>query len=322
LAQYFSLTKDDSKITHHNNLGRAVQLKIGILTRNEEAWHSARLKEALLTHNVIPLCFDFSSLVARVGFKPEVSMGETDFLKNLKAIIVRPMGRGSLEEIIFRMDLLHTLERLGVYVLNPPAAIERSVDKYHTLALLEEAGLPVPRTTVTENAESALEAFQELGGDVVVKPIFGSCGVGCTRVSDPEVAERIFKALDFNRQVLYLQEFIPHRNYDIRVFVLGKKILASMRRVAESWKTNISLGAKPVPYEPPGRIEKLALEAAETVGCEVAGVDILETERTIDPLIIELNSQPGWKGLQSTTELNIADEIIKYTIAECEAGRK
>jgi ribosomal protein S6--L-glutamate ligase/tetrahydromethanopterin:alpha-L-glutamate ligase len=275
------------------------------------------LKEALVMHDVQPLCFDFPSLVARVGFKPKVSTGETDVLKNLKAVIVRPIGRGSLEEIIFRMDLLHRLERLGMYVLNPPAAIERSVDKYYALALLEEAGLPVPRTAVTESAESALEAFQELGGDVVVKPIFGSRGVGSTRVSDPDVAERIFTALGFHRQVLYLQEFVPHGNYDIRVFVLGNQVLASMRRVAESWKTNVSLGAKPMPYKPPRRIEKLALKAAETVGCEVAGVDILEIER--GPLIVEINSQPGWRGLQSVTELNIADEIIKYVLSRVES---
>jgi len=287
-------------------------LKIGILTRNEESWHSARLKEALIKHDVLPFPFDFSALTARIGFKPEVSTGETDVLEDLKAIIVRPIGRGSLEEIIFRMDLLHRLERLGIYVLNPPAAIERSVDKYYALTLLEEAGLPVPRTIATESANRALEAFQELGGDVVVKPIFGSRGIGSTRISDPEVAERIFRALDFHHQVLYLQEFVPHGNYDVRIFVLGDRVLASMRRVADSWKTNVSLGAKPVYYQPPKKIEKLGLKAAETIGCEVAGVDILETEKS--PLIIELNSQPGWKGLQSVAEVDIADEIVNYVI--------
>ncbi|MCW4020528.1 MAG: RimK family alpha-L-glutamate ligase, partial [Candidatus Bathyarchaeota archaeon] len=193
-----------------------------------------------------------------------------------------------------------------------------SVDKYYTLALLEEAGLPVPRTVVTENAGDALEAFRELGGDVVVKPIFGSRGIGSTRISDPDVAERIFRALDFHREVLYLQEFVPHGNHDIRTFVLGDRVLASMQRIADSWKTNVSLGAKPMPYKPPRKIEKLALEAAETVGCEVAGVDILETRN--GPLIIELNSQPGWKGLQSVTAVNIADEIVKYVLNRVKGG--
>ena len=285
-------------------------LKIGVLTRNEESWCSTQLKNSLAGHGVIPFCFDFRSLVARVGLKPLVSADGADLLRDLRAIIVRPIGRGSLEEIVFRMDLLHRLERLGMYVLNSPAAIERSVDKYYALTLLEEAGLPVPRTIVTESAHGALKAFHELEGDVVVKPIFGSRGIGSTRVSDHDVAERIFRALDFNHQVPYLQEFVPHGNHDVRVFVLGSRVLASMRRVADSWKTNVSLGARPEAYRPPGNVKKLALEAAETIGCEVAGVDVLEADD--GPLIIELNSQPGWKGLQSVTEENIADKIVDY----------
>jgi RimK family alpha-L-glutamate ligase len=287
-------------------------LKIGVLTRNEESWCSAQLKNSLAGHGVIPFCFDFPSLVARVGLKPLVSADGADLLRDLRATIVRPIGRGSLEEIVFRMDLLHRLERLGMYVLNSPAAIERSVDKYYALTLLDEAGLPVPRTIVTESAHGALKAFHELGGDVVVKPIFGSRGIGSTRVSDRDVAERIFRALDFNHQVPYLQEFVPHGNHDVRVFVLGSRVLASMRRVADSWKTNVSLGARPEAYHPRENVKKLALEAAETIGCEVAGVDILETDS--GPLIIELNSQPGWKGLQSVTEENIADEIVDYVL--------
>ncbi|MEM2699657.1 MAG: RimK family alpha-L-glutamate ligase [Candidatus Bathyarchaeia archaeon] len=290
-------------------------MKIGILTRNENSWCSAQLKEAILRRGLQPICFSFPRIMARVGFKPEASLEDINILRDIGAIIVRPIGRGSLEEIIFRMDLLHRLQRLGLYILNPPSAIERSVDKYYTLALLEEAGLPVPRTAVTENAESALKAFHELGGDVVLKPIFGSRGVGSTRISDPNVAERIFRALEFQHQVMYLQEFIEHGNYDLRIFVLGGQVLAAMRRFSpNSWKTNISLGATPIPYKPTVEIEELAIKAAEVLGCEVAGVDILESSR--GPLIIELNSQPGWRGLQTVTSFNIADEIIKYVIGK------
>ncbi|MEM2718801.1 MAG: RimK family alpha-L-glutamate ligase, partial [Candidatus Bathyarchaeia archaeon] len=202
----------------------------------------------------------------------------------------------------------------GLYILNPPHAIERSVDKYYALSLLDEAGLPVPRTIVAESAREALKAFYELGGDVVVKPIFGSRGIGSTRVSDPDVAERIFRALEFYNQVIYVQEYIPHRNYDLRVLVLGDSVLSAMRRVSNLWKTNISLGAKPVPYKPTKEIEDLAIKAAEVVGCELSGVDILEGER--GPLIVEVNSQPGWRGLQEVTSVNIAEEIVKYVISK------
>jgi len=294
--------------------------KIGILTRNENSWCTTQLKKAILKCGLQPLCFSFSSLIARVGFKPEVSLEEIDLLKDLKAIIVRPIGRGSLEEIIFRMDLLHRLHRLGLYILNSPRAIERSVDKYYALSLLEEADLPVPRTIVTESSREALRAFNDLGGDVVVKPIFGSRGIGSTRISDPNIAERVFRAIEFHHQVIYLQEFIPHGNYDVRVFVLGGRVLAAMRRFSDSWKTNISLGAEPVAYKPTKKIEQLAIKAAEVVGCEVAGVDILESEK--GNFIIEINSQPGWKGLQSVTKVNIAEEIINHVISRIKKMEK
>ena len=106
--------------------------------------------------NITPLCFSFPQLVGRVKYAPEASVGETDLLRDLSALITRPIGRGSLEEIIFRMDLLYRLERLGMLVINPPSSIERSVDKYYALTLLEEHGLPIPRTAVTENPKEAL----------------------------------------------------------------------------------------------------------------------------------------------------------------------
>ena len=174
-------------------------MKIGILSRNENGWCTTRLREAMKGRNITPVCFSYRQLVARVKYKPDASVGETNLLQDLSAVITRPIGRGSLEEIIFRMDLLHRLERLGVLIINPPLSIERSVDKYCALALLEEHGLPVPRTAVTESHEEALKCFYELGEDVVMKPLFGSRGVGSTRISDPDVAERVFRTISFYR---------------------------------------------------------------------------------------------------------------------------
>ena len=287
---------------------------MGIITKNKDGWCSTQLRGAMKKQNVTPLCFSFPQLLARVKHKPEASVGEIDILRDLSALITRPMGRGSLEEIIFRMDLLHRLERLGILVINPPLAIERSADKYCALALLEEHGLPVPRTAVTESSEEALKTFHELGGDVVIKPLFGSRGVGSTRVSDAEIARRVFRAVSFYHGILYLQEFVPHGSSDIRAFVIGDRVVASMHRVAETWKTNVSLGAKPVACKLDERLENLAVEAAGVIGCRVAGVDILEGPE--GPVIVELNSQPGWRGLQSVTEVNIADETVEYVLSE------
>ena len=286
---------------------------MGIITKNENAWDVTQLRNAIEKQDVTPACFSLPRVVARIKHKPQASADNVDILKDLSALMIRPIGRGSLEEIIFRMDLLHHLERRGMLIINPPSSIERSVDKYRALSLMEEQGLPVPRTATTENLDEALKSFGELGEDVVLKPPFGSKGIGSTRVSDPEIAARIFGAVTFHHGVLYLQEFIPHGNSDIRAFVLGDRVIASMKRVADNWKTNISLGAKPVGLKLSKEQENLAVEAAKVIGCEMAGVDILEGPE--GPLIIELNSQPGWRGLQSVTKLNIADEIIQYVHA-------
>jgi RimK family alpha-L-glutamate ligase len=289
-------------------------LKMGIMTRDQDGWCSTQLQKAMERQKVTPVCFGYRPIIGRINYTPEASVDEINILQDLDAMITRPIGRGSLEEILFRMNLLHKLERLGLLIINPPLAIERSVDKYCSLTLFQENGLPVPRTAVTESHDEALKCFHELGGDVVVKPLFGSRGVGATRITDPDVAARVFRAISFHHGVLYLQEFINHGGSDIRAFVIGDRVVAAMRRIAENWKTNVSLGAKPVPLNLSTELESLAVKAAKVIGCKVTGVDIVEGPD--GPLVIELNSQPGWRGLQSVIKISIADEIISYILTE------
>jgi RimK family alpha-L-glutamate ligase len=289
-------------------------LKIGIATRNRNSWSSTQLQEALAKHNIPHLCFSFPQLVARAGYKPYINVGNTSILEELDALLIRPIGRGSLEEIVFRMDMLYRLQRLGLYVINPPEAIEHCVDKYDLLAILEENGIPVPRTAATENVDEALKAFNELGGDVVVKPIFGSRGIGSTRVKDQEIASTIFRAITFYHGVIYLQEFVHHGFSDIRAFVVGDRVVAAMRRLANSWKTNYSQGARPEQIRLDRTMEEMAIKSAKLIECKIAGVDILESPR--GPLVVEVNSQPGWRGLQSVTRVNIADEIVAFVLPE------
>lgn len=245
-----------------------------------------------------------------------MNVGNVRIVEELDALIIRPIGQGSLEEIVFRMDILHRLERLGLYVINPPEAIEHCVDKYAILAILEDNGIPVPRTAITENVGEALKAFHELGRDVIVKPIFGSRGIGSTRIMNPEVAATIFKAITFYHGVIYLQEFVPHGFSDIRAFVIGNRVVAAMKRVANTWKTNYSQGAKPVSTKLDTALEEMAVKSASIVECKIAGVDILESSR--GPLFVEVNSQPGWRGLQSVTSFNVADEIVDFILSELE----
>lgn len=289
-------------------------MNIGIVTRNKDSYSSLQLREALQARGVSHTCFSFPKMVARVGYKPLGRVGDFDLLRMLDALIIRPIGRGSLEELVFRMDLLYRLQRSGLYIVNPPEAIEHCVDKYDILAIMEENGLPVPRTAVSENVGEALKAFEELGGDVVVKPIFGSRGAGATRINDVEVASILFRSITFYHGVIYLQEFVDHGISDIRAFVVGNRVVAAMRRVADSWKTNYSQGAKPSSVELEKAYEDLAVKSAQSIDCKVAGVDILESRS--GPFVVEVNSQPGWRGLQSIVDVNIAGEIVDFVLSE------
>jgi len=289
-------------------------LKIGIATRNMESWSSTQLREALTKRGIQYECFTFPKLVAQLGQKPHFKVNDTNLIEELDALVIRPIGRGSLEELVFRLDMLYKLERHGFYVINPAEAIEHCADKYDILAILEDNGIPVPRTFATESVNEGLKAFADLGSDVILKPIFGSRGIGATRIVDSEIAATVFKAITFHHGVIYIQEFVPHGYSDIRAFVVNNHVIAAMRRVAQSWKTNYSQGAKPSPIELTPALEELAVKASTAVGCKIAGVDILEGPK--GPVIVDVNSQPGWKGLQMVTKVNVADEIVKFVLSE------
>ena len=289
-------------------------MKMGIVTRNMNSWSSSQLRHALQKRRIPHECFSFPELVARVGIEPYLNVGRIDVLRDLDGLIIRPIGRGSLEEIVFRMDMLYRLQRLGFYVVNPPEAIEHCVDKYDILTILEENGIRVPKTVVTEDENVAVRAFDELGKDVVVKPIFGSRGAGATRIRDRDVASSVFHAITFYHGVIYIQEFIEHGLSDIRALVVGDKVISSMRRVATSWKSNYSQGARPEPFNLDADTEELAVKSARLIDCRIAGVDILEDRS--GTVIVEVNSQPGWKGLQSVANFNIADQIVDFLISD------
>ena len=279
-----------------------------------EAWSSTQLREALTKHGISYECFTFPKMIAQLGQEPYFKVNDMQLLEELDALVIRPIGRGSLEELVFRMDMLYKLERQGLLVINPAEAIEHCVDKYDILAILEDNSVPVPRTVATESVTEAVKAFDELGGDVVVKPLFGSRGIGATRVVDSEIASTVFKAITFHHGVIYIQEFVPHGYSDIRAFVINNAVIAAMRRVSESWKTNYSQGARPAQLKLNKDFEELAVKSAKVVGCKIAGVDILEGPS--GPVIVDVNSQPGWKGLQMVTKINVADEIVNFILCE------
>lgn len=284
-------------------------LKVAILGANP-GWHAEQLQGALQARGHLCTLLPITHLNARVGLSPRLSSLGTD-LDSFDLVLVRFIPAGSLEQLIFRMDSLHLLEARGMRVINRPAAIERTVDKLYTSGLLEQAGLPTPRTVVCETPGDALKAFTTLGGDVVVKPLFGAMGLGIVRIEDRDVAYRVFKALELERAAYYLQETIPHNGCDIRAFVIGRRVVAAMERVSNDWRTNVARGGQARPCRLTPEQEELCLRAAEIVGADYAGVDLLPAADG-RLYLIEVNSIPGWKGLQTASPVNIAEEMAVY----------
>jgi RimK family alpha-L-glutamate ligase len=269
------------------------------------------LEEALSRQGAIPLFFPITDLAAWIGGRSHVEV-KGERLEDCQALLVRTIPNGSLEQIIFRMDALHRLENAGLRIINSPTSIERTVDKYYTDFLLRDAGIPTPRTMITEDFDQALQAFHEMR-DVILKPLFGSEGKGMLRVSDEDSAYRVSRALELERYIFYLQEYIPHGQEDIRAFVIGDQVVAAMRRRGNNWKTNVAQGAQVEAIELSVPLQEMSLQAARVVGADYAGVDLLPAEDG-RIYVLEVNSIPGWRGLQKTTSQKIADLIINYTL--------
>jgi ribosomal protein S6--L-glutamate ligase len=267
-------------------------------------WHVRDLRRAATDAGHTADVLDFRRLAAGVGAAPESFAG-------YDAVVVRTMPPGSLEQVVFRMDLLHRAKAAGVTVLNPPAALEACVDKYLATAKLAAAGLPVPPTVTCQTADAALDAFHALGGDVVVKPLFGSEGRGMVRVSDAELAWRTFRTLERTQAVLYVQQFVPHPGWDLRILLLGGRVLAAMRRHARNdWRTNVAQGGRAEAVTATVEQERLALRAAAAVGAVFAGVDLLPTPE--GHIVLEVNAVPGWRALAPACGVDVAAAVVAH----------
>lgn len=295
-------------------------MHIGVLG-NPESWYVDDLTRAATARGIRCDRIDYRTLrCAVLADGPQIVAGELD-LRRLSSVVVRTMPPGSLEQVVFRMDALARLEADGVTVLNPPRAIEHAVDKYLATAKLAAAGLPVPETIVCETAETALEAFERLGGDVVIKPVFGAEGRGIVRVSDPEIALRVLRTLERINALLYLQKFVPHPGYDLRILVLDGRPLGAMRRyAADGFRTNISCQGRGEVCTPGDAEVELALKATAAIGATFAGIDLL-TGPQGEPFVIEVNGVPGWRAFQQVTGIDVAARVVEYLETRASGGR-
>jgi len=200
-------------------------MQLGILGR-PDGWHVRRIATEAAARGHQAVTVRWESLRAAVGPHGEnlgpASIVPLDMLvvRGMPAAGLRQLPGGGLEEVIFRMNVLARMEQAGLSVVNPPRALEIAIDKYLSLAMIAERGLAVPETFVAQDDGAIREAWDRLGRDAVVKPIFGSRGRGLVRIHEAEALEQLLVARTAGSP-LYLQEFIPHVGWDLRVFLAG-----------------------------------------------------------------------------------------------------
>lgn len=285
-------------------------MKLGIMSRNPKLYSTSRLREAAENrghevHIIDPLfCYlDITSLRPSIFYKG-------DKLEDFEAIIPR-IGASVT---FFANAVLRQFEMMGTYCLNESVAISRSRDKLRAMQILSRKGVGMPVTGCAHSTKMTKELINTVGGSpVVIKLLEGTQGKGVVLAETQKAAESVIDAFRGLKAFFLVQEFIKEADgCDLRCFVVGDKVVASMLRKAPSgeFRSNLHRGghASKVKLTPEER--KTALRAAQAMGLNMAGVDILRSNH--GPLVMEVNSSPGLRGIETTSEVDVADLIIDY----------
>ena len=276
-------------------------------------WHARRLTNALEARGAVVIC----STLAACAFDTRCPSGmDIPGFGGTRpdGAFVRSVSTGSLEQITKRLGILHALRESGARVWNDARAIERCVDKSTATFLFQKAGLPVPTTRVVEGHERAHAHASAEAREFVIKPLFGSQGNGVQRAPNAESLPQP----DTVGHVYYMQEYLrgPDQTLfeDWRVFVSRGRILATMTRTGTSWVTNVHQGASTAAHAPSSEMEELATRAVSAIGADYAGVDLIR-DRHGKLMVLEINSNPAWKGLQRVTHVPIAELLADDFLA-------
>ena len=279
--------------------------QIAIFT-DDPGWHGIELHNAFLSKGF--KCTNVSLTDCRfeigAGSNSLLIPGFEECLPD--GVFVRGVPGGSLEEVVFYLDILHALHELNILVYNGARAIERSVDKGMTSFLLDQAGISTPPTWVGNDVHQAYSFIRkqfELGYKVVAKPLFGSQGKNLQLITKPD------DIADFTvyNKIYYLQRFIatgPDVAHDWRLFVIEDQVIAAMRRESNDWISNVANGGKCYPAVLDDVFTKNAKEAVRAVDMHYGGVDIMR-DQAGKLWVTEVNSIPAWKGLQSVNNINV-----------------
>jgi RimK family alpha-L-glutamate ligase len=287
---------------------------------DDPGWHGTRLQQAFAARGLQTVfvslrdcSFDFSA-----GGSGIVIPGFSDLPK---AVFVRGVPGGTVQQVIERLDILHALAISGVRVYNNGRAIERTVDKAMTSFLLHRAHIPTPATWVCESRQMAEQVRAQQGMDaLVMKPLFGSQGMGVRRLTADEPLPVPLE--QHVEGVYYLQRFVNSGEgswHDYRVFVIRGKAVAAMKRHGNGWVNNVALGGRCEAYTTHDEVAELAVRAAHAVDIDYCGVDVIrdgDGENNGRLHVLEVNSIPAWRGLQGAVKLDIAQLLVDDFVTE------
>lgn len=279
------------------------QIQQVLIFTDEAGWHGEQLKQAFAEQGVEAAFVSLQDCTIDLsGNKPQINIPDVEELP--KAVFVRGIAGGTLQQITTRLNILHMLKLLGVSVYNDGRAIERTVDKAMTSFLLQQAGIGTPPTWVCESrpqAHAIIQGHLANNQSLVIKPLFGSQGQGVRLLGEKTALPLPMDG--FVDGVFYLQVFIeaPH---DYRVFVVNNCAVAAMRRSGAEWLHNVAQGAQCTASDE-ADVMNLAVQAAKALDIAYCGVDIIRDSKG-KLWVLEVNSIPAWRGLQSVASANIA----------------
>ncbi len=295
-------------------------MKIAILSRNKSLHSIRRLRQEARKMNV--QC----DIIDPLGCQLVLNGKESRILFRNRPLpqydAVFPRIGASITD--YGLAVVKQFETLGIFTVNGSRAIADSRNKMRSLQALTEAGIQVPATVLTRNPKGIKTAVESIGGlPVVLKLLRGTQGVGVMLINLPITLGSVHETLMELDQDTIIQQFLAEgAGRDYRAFVIGNRVIAAMQRVATpgEFRSNIHLGGEGRLVRLPKAYEKAAVKAAQIHGLQLAGVDIMESRS--GPKVIEVNSSPGFEGIERATGFNIAREIIKHICKEAKKNKR
>jgi len=297
-------------------------MKIAILSNGNGNYSTKRLKEEAIARGHDVKVIKYRDCYASIEqAKPTVSYRGED-LAQFDAIIPRIAANMTR----YGTAIVRQLEMQGVYTVSSSIAINRSRDKLRSLQLLARAGVGIPKTIVSRNSTDIDDLIDKVGGTpVIIKLARGTHGNGVVLAESKKAAKSVLQALYLSNEDgtnILLQEFVEESaGMDIRAFVVGGRVVASMKRQSldDDFRSNLHRGGEGTVVKLTEEETKMAIKAAKAMGLNIAGVDLMRSAR--GPLVLEVNSSPGF-GIEKVTGRNVATPIIEYIEQNAKRGSK